>query len=117
MISGSARCDDGEWSLRDPCLTSSELLFVALVLEKGASPTDADWEPLTEPCLHFSWVDPGRFRVAFRLECAPPWKLEEPTEGAPSGWAAPLVFDVSTELARSTANALRDAAAKFPPQT
>lgn len=115
-ISGSVRCDDGEWTFRDPCLTSSELLFVALVLEKGDSPTDPHWEPFIEPCLHFSWVEPGRFRVAFRLECAPPWKLDEPVEGVPSGWGFPLVFDVSTGLARTTANALRDAAARFPPQ-
>lgn len=116
MISGSVRCDGGEWTFRDPCLTSSELPYVASLLEKGVGPTDPDWEPIVEPCLHFSWIDPGRMRVAFRLECAPPWKVDEPVEGAPSGWGYPLVFDVSAELASATAKALREAAARFPPQ-
>lgn len=116
MISGSVRCDDGEWTFRDPCLTSSELLYSASLLEKVAGPTDTHVEPFIEPRLHFSRVAPGRFRVAFRLECAPPGKLEEPVEGAPSGWGYPLVFDVSAELASDTAKGLREAAARFPPQ-
>ena len=116
MISGAVRCPLGAWAFREPCLMSSELLELAARLESGYGPDSPGFAITIEPVLDIAWIAAGQVRVVFRLEAAPSWDYSELAESDADGWGFPLFFDVTAALAGATAQALREAAARFPPQ-
>lgn len=74
VIVGEVRLASGEWSFRDPSLTTFEIARLADWLEALAAgvPTQ-DWVDIVEPNINFTRTSPTTIRVSFWIECAPDW--------------------------------------------
>lgn len=84
MVEVSASLGGRAWSVREPCLLTWELEWIARWMESAAAgePFDRSLDFL-EPCLLFEWIgrseDRTEFRVYVELECRPPWATSHTT--------------------------------------
>lgn len=111
------RVPAGAWSATTACLLTYEISELADWLEamQEGRPAEDFWD-FTEPNLQFALVvAPGqqpRLRIAFALECRPPWAR---------GWAfgTPVwaEFPLAEVDLRRAANALRSQLQTYPQRT
>jgi len=112
FVRGQVRCSQGDWTFRDPCLTTFELRELADWLDSVAAGRPSSTIcSFTEPNLDFEYrpVPAASIVARFTHESAPPWQRGDDRLG---GFA--LSFDVVlNDLARS-ASQLREMLAMFP---
>lgn len=107
VIAGEVRLAIGEWSFRDPSLTTFEVARLAGWLEALAAgaPTE-DWVDIIEPNIAFERTSPTTIRVSFWIESAPDWAKA-------SGMRPGLSLPIDGRLAVAAAQ-LREQLAHFP---
>ena len=80
FVRGHVQHAQGEWTFRDPCLTTFEVQELAEWLDSiGEGQTSSQECSFTEPNLRFEYVDEGTPAIVARFahESAPPWQLRE----------------------------------------
>jgi len=107
VIVGEVRLSVGEWSFRDPSLTTFEVARLADWLEALAAgvPT-LDWVDIVEPNIAFERASPTTIRVSLWMESAPDWAKA-------SGKRPGLTLPIDDRLAVAAAQ-LRGQLAQFP---
>jgi hypothetical protein len=74
IVRGLVTMDGRAWAFQDPCLMTTEAAGLVTWLEAVSQRADAKQDVFfTEPNLQFYRIDQGSIRIAFALECAPPW--------------------------------------------
>ncbi len=89
-VHGDIRCERGNWTFMDECLTEPEGATLIQWLGQRPWPDGADLDDFIEPCLAFGarGVRDGRMilQVKFAAEASPPWLRDEPNDVWWRGW-------------------------------
>jgi hypothetical protein len=109
MVRGIVTLDGRTWMFQDPCLTTTEAIGLANWLEAVSQGLGAKSEVFfTEPNLEFYKVGETSIRVAFALECAPPW-AKQGDDWRLHGFEIAIGVQVA-----QAASQLREQLARFP---
>jgi len=112
FVRGHVRHSQGEWTFRDPCLTTFELEELAEWFDSvGRGQASSRECSFTEPNLNFEYLDDGTPAIVVRFahESAPPWQL-----GEERFIGTVLSFPVALNDLTSAASDLRGFLTQFP---